>query len=356
VLIQLDTGDIANLERLSNRSPATAARVIEDWNARELILALNLHHAQEIAQLADDASRQRRFDLIKQFAQVRFGKCAEYTVIRQEVALLLDAAGNGESPDFRTELRDYLFPVSSGEAFEEYTQSHLAELTSLRGPIEMTAKVRNLKSPSQGPRSYRRRRLGSRSAAEARASLAADMEQAGISASERDAWMSALDTMAPYFEGEYPNVRRALEAHYGLAGLPVTQSVPDLDLALVAGVYDIARELVVEAADGIPAGTDIAALVAAINPYGGPGIRLQFALQRAQALARNAEPAGETDRSHLVFAPYVDAVFVDRQTAGFLEQENRRHPELLSAADLKTIRRSCATAELINVALDNSAR
>jgi hypothetical protein len=351
MLVQLDSGDIANLERLSLRCPAIAARVIDDWNDNDLILGLNIHHAQEIAQLEREESRQRRLDLLKRFRELRFGEWAEYSVIRHEVAVLIDAVGNGESPDFEGELRSFLFPASSGDAFEEYTQGHLDEFTLLRNQIEMTARVRNLKSPREGARSYKRMALGSRTTEDARGSLVADMEAAGIPVPERDLWMSALAGMSPYFEGQFPNVRRALEAHYGLAGLPITQKVPDLDLALVAGVYDIARELISEAAAGIPAGTDVAALLATLDPYRCPGIRLQFALQRAQVLSRQAEPAGETDRSHAVFAPYVDVAFVDRQTAGFLEQETRRHPELLPAADLRTVRRSCATTDLVRVAL-----
>jgi hypothetical protein len=333
MLVQLDTGDIANLERLSVRSPEVAAQVIDDWNENGLILGLTIHHAQEIAQLEREESRQRRLDLLKRFRELRFGGWAEYSVIRQEVAVLIDAVGNDESPDFQGELRNFLFPASSGDAFEEYTQSHLDEFRLLRSQIEMTARVRNLKSPREGPRSYKRMALGSRTTEDARASFAADMEAAGIPAPERELWMSALTGMSPYFEGRYPSVRHALEAHYGLAGLPITQKVPDLDLGLVAGVYDIARELIAEVATGIPPGTDIAALLAKLDPYRCPGIRIQFALQRAQVLSRQAEAAGETDRSHAVFAPYVDVAFVDRQTAGFLEQETRRYPELLLAAD-----------------------
>lgn len=352
MLVQLDTGDIANLERLWTRSPDAAAQVIDDWNTNGLILGLNIHHAQEIAQLERHESRQRRLNLLRQFAQIRFGEWVEYSVIRHEVALLLDAIGQGESPDFQSELRNFLFPPSSGKEFEEYTRSHLAELRLLRNPIEMTARAKNLKAPRTGKRSLRRMALGSRSATDARVSMAADMEEAGIPTVERELWLSALDAVAPYFEGAHPNVREALEAHYGLAGLPIAAKVPDLDLGHVAGILEIAREVLLEV--GIPAGADLNALLAALDPYRAPGIRLQLALQRAQVLSRKAEPAGETDRSHLVFAPYVDVAFVDRQTAGFLEQERERHPDLLQAEDIMVIARSCATIDLVRVALDKA--
>jgi len=49
MLVQLDTGDIAHLEQLFVRDPDALRAFASEWNARGLALALNLHHAQEIA-------------------------------------------------------------------------------------------------------------------------------------------------------------------------------------------------------------------------------------------------------------------------------------------------------------------
>jgi hypothetical protein len=73
MLVQLDTGDIANLERLFVRDPEKCRALTADWNAKGFALALNLHHAQEIAQRASLESRNRRLQVIELFEDIRFG-------------------------------------------------------------------------------------------------------------------------------------------------------------------------------------------------------------------------------------------------------------------------------------------
>jgi hypothetical protein len=74
MLVYLDTSHLNMLEHLHLADPIHFACFIERWVAGEYILALSLNHAQELAQLGDETSRQRRRDVIGQFPRdlIRF--------------------------------------------------------------------------------------------------------------------------------------------------------------------------------------------------------------------------------------------------------------------------------------------
>ena len=237
MLIQLDTGDIANLERLFVRDPPKFRALIAEWNGNGFALALNLHHAQEIAQQANPESRNRRLEVIKLFEDIRFAGVAEFGVIRQEVAVLLDAVGNGEPARFE-DLRDYFFPNSSADAFADFLLSNAPELREMRGSIEQTTAVRN-SEPSQGSQRILKNRTltpESRSLAEAR--FRWELSKSNLSPKECALAMEFFLGLARSFDGE-PNVRAALELHYGLKGVKWAALCPDSDLSLALSLIHI---------------------------------------------------------------------------------------------------------------------
>jgi hypothetical protein len=343
MLVQLDTGDIANLERLFLRDPEKCRMLIAEWNANGLALALNLHHAQEIAQHASTESRKRRLQIIELFEDIRFGGMAEFGVIRQEVAVLLDAVGNEEPARFEG-LRDFFFPKSSAEDFAQYLLSNAAALQKMRVPIEQTIAVRTV--PIKGKRTLKNRVLTPDSNAVAEARFRHELSKSSLSPSERRLAIEFYLGLAKSFDGQ-PNVRAALELHYGLKGIKWVAGCPDSDLSLAASFADTARELLIAGRGILPQTPSEDELINGIDPYSAPGVRIQFALHRAQTAAGSPKPAHETDRSHAVFAPYVNVIFLDRQTATFLEQESRRAPHLLPQTDLQTVRPSGPIEQLM---------
>jgi hypothetical protein len=349
MLVQLDTGDIAHLEQLSVRDEARFQDLVRAWNANGLGLALNLHHAQEIAQLEKQESRDRRLQTIGAFERIYFGGMAEFGVIRQEVAVLLDSIGNQEPARFDT-LRDQFFPISSAAEFGAFLLSNLEKLRQMRVPIERSAFARNLGPKNPSRKRLKNRKLGQDSRAMAEQRFEKQLIGSELTADERGLALDVFLGVAASFEGQ-PNLRSALERHFGLLGVSWVHMCPDSDLSLAASFVDTSRELLAAGRGLFPPSPTEGELISGLNPYASPASRIQMALNRAQDAAGVSEPAHETDRSHAVFAPYVDVAFVDRQTASFLSQESRRAPNLLPRNDLASVRPSGSIEAVVETVL-----
>lgn len=351
MLVQLDTGDIARLEDISVRDQGAFQTFASEWNAHKFVLALNLHHAQEIAQQDNPDSRRRRLGLIKLLDDVRFSGVAEFGLLRQEIAAMLDAVANKEPPRF-SELRDYLFPKSSGTDFENYVLENLDDLRKIRITIEQTIALHN-----QEPRERRRRllknvKLTPEASAMAEERVRDAINHSDLTADQRESFLKFFERIAKSFFGQ-PNQRAGLERHHAVDGLAWIGRVPDSDLELAAGFADIARDLLEEGRGILPTTPSEEELLNQLDPYSAPGTRIQFAVRRGQRAAGRLEAAHETDRSHAVFAPYVDFAFVDRQTATFLSQESLRRPDLLYASDLATVNPSGPVETIIHRVLNS---
>lgn len=80
MLVYLDPSNFAHLELLRDRNPEALTHFLQRWKERDLRLALSLHHAQEVAQLADDVSRNRRLDVIRLFPKIRYAPIGSVTL------------------------------------------------------------------------------------------------------------------------------------------------------------------------------------------------------------------------------------------------------------------------------------
>ena len=130
---------------------------------------------------------------------------------------------------------------------------------------------------------------------------------------------------------KHKNVRRAFEELYGLSGMEVTPTLRPTDLPAANVFFSSAREKVKQIVEALNIPLPfLMALLPKLNPYKMPGYSLGIAINRARQLSGNrAETGDQVDDAHITFAPYVDALFVDRRTFGFLNQELRDRPELL---------------------------
>lgn len=215
----------------------------------------------------------------------------------------------------------------------------------MRVPIEQTTEANRLGQSGPSERALKNRKLSDASSALAEYQFRKMISEVAIPVRHRDAAFELFSSLANSMKGQ-PNMRAGLENHYGVGGVKWIAQCPDSDLSLAAGFVDIGRELLADVAAQIPQSHSENELIDGISPYSAPGVRIQFALNRAQATER-AEPAHETDRAHAVFAPYVDAILLDRQTVPLLNQEMRRTPHLLPLHDLRNVFQSTAVQNLI---------
>ena len=113
---------------------------------------------------------------------------------------------------------------------------------------------------------------------------------------------------------------------WGLADLKCLGDIRGEDHTKAAGFLEAARH----AADDIAAElgvreAQVLELVDDLRPYEAPGYSIEMAVSRAR-IAHNMEPTAsdQVDEEHVAFAPYVDLMFVDKRTRGYVESERRR--------------------------------
>jgi len=126
------------------------------WDAAGCDLALTLHHAQEVAQLADNSSRKRRIDLIREFPRVRYEKGGSHKIVYLETLVQVQARLTGIAPDYNGVIREALF-LENGVAGVEETVLELGEpLRMMEGAQQLTAQARNATRGTPRPTSYKK--------------------------------------------------------------------------------------------------------------------------------------------------------------------------------------------------------
>jgi hypothetical protein len=241
MLIYLDTGDLANLERLRDKDHGAFEQFLDGWNARQCVLALSLHHAQETADLGTAASRARRLGLIAEFPRIAFERGGSYKLAWLEAAVQITALVQGEAADCGDVLRPQLFLAGLDE-FRAVVLESSTEFAKLRQEEEFTAKVRQSTRGRRLPRSYRKQ-----------AGDAINRTAPVIAATEAlsDGTLSPLTrrSMAPVLGAivnelqTAENVRVGFEKAYGLAGYDVLDRVDDDDLHRVACFLSVAQQV-----------------------------------------------------------------------------------------------------------------
>jgi hypothetical protein len=342
VLIYLDTAHLALLERTA---AADATKFWSAWQTCECELALSLHHLQEIGQLSDRASVERRLKALEPFSVIRSLPAGSEQVLRIEVQVQLFQK-LGFSIDGRKSVMDAVFPP--------------AQLSELKGMIGFQGLFKQMRAALElGTEGSNLAKQAAQQEDHQASHMEVDPElilEAALADLPNDVagWMRQLFQQIGQTVLEQGTVRGGLERIYGLEGLEIMAKIPDSDLPAASIYFNCAREeiaAVLERAGAPLSRTD--QLLNLLDPYQAPGFALQLAAERARQLhPKPDQPGDQIDVTHIAFAPYVDLAFVDKRTLGFLTQEARDRPQLLSKDLIQNIRRAGTLDRVSEVILE----
>jgi hypothetical protein len=345
MLVYLDSAHFALLERAS---VAERADFFSMWTDMKYELALSLHHLQEIGQLRDATSIRRRLAVVEQFPIIRGKPAGSATVLDLELQIQMIAL-LGVTADPRRSSDETLFPIADRRSLFQDALSTELVFKYMQGAHKLGAQAENASKAA-------RRESGPSIPPE---SMWKDMEQAmGRFANLIPNLKPVVQTFVSEMTGRLSgaiqsegSTRLALIALYGLRDVASVDGVLDADLPSVAVYFQTAREQVVAVAARL--GVDEAtasAVIPQLNPYDSPGFSLQLAVRRARAAHPKDDVASDQiDADHLAFAPYVNRLFVDKRTLGFVRQESSRDPARLQPATTLNIAKAGTIAELTGV-------
>lgn len=339
MLIYLDTSHLDMLERLRRSDPAHFACFIEQWTARKYVIAISLNHAQELAQLADETSRQRRLNVIEQFPRdhIRFSRGGSTELLDVELFMeICVLAGGRRKPveeiqrllfaqtldDFTTIVVENIEAFNRGFAKRRILASGLNELAQMGRERETLRAEYNLPKSDLTDPNVDWEQLGR---------LMESTLPKNVDDTHSGRMLLGFIRQMNDLVKTHKNSREASEELYGLGGMEVTPTLRPMDLPAAHVFFSSAREKVKQIAEALSIPLPfLMALLLKLNPYKMPGHSLGIAVNRARQLsATRAETGDQVDDSHITFAPYVDALFVDRRTFAFLRQELRDRPKHL---------------------------
>jgi hypothetical protein len=357
MLIYLDPSNFAHLELLRDKDPQALAQFFQLWREKGLRLALSLHHAQEVAQLADDASRNRRLDVIRLFPKISYAPIGSVALTQEEIEFQSFAITRRTSFPvemlgrllFSDGLAAFLKDAKTKENVESFNKffefrraigQAEADLTRATAEIKQLQKEGRLPPPQVPAPDFDWEALGH---------LMESSFPPGIDRS--DLGRVIMENTRGLFTAmrEEKNQRRALVRSAGLKELPIATKVPDEDLVEVGGFFSLARiQLSSLGLDlGIPE-SQMLTLLPRLDPYQSPGFRLKLAVERARKRARQPTKSGDlVDSDHIMFAPYCDLIFVDKRTYAYARQEERDRPSLLPPGSTDHLRRAASVEDLL---------
>ena len=329
MLVYLDTADFATLERASGIERHDF-QVIWDKNGCEL--ALSFHHFQEIAQLNDEESIKRRFRLFNNFKIIRGENISSSRAFRLEIIKQLMASGfmvASNQIDFQSALFPPLPAAEMAEICDVIIHS-LKQYNMLQNAQKMGAASSNYAKQAQnGLKPNFRKKVDMELLNSPDVESLFKSSISGLPAELQNIVISNFSTLKNAIEEE-GTPRAALVTLFGLSGLGEIKDVPDSDLPLVAHFFDIAKELLGELSSnyGLTL-ADSESVLNTLNPYRSISFLLHASIESARGQHPKEDVASDdVDTAHICFAPYVDLLFVDKRTAGFLRQEATKKPSL----------------------------
>jgi len=350
VLVYLDTAHLDWVERVLLSSPVDARRLFERWKDSGYELAVSYHHVEECAQLASDASINRRLAIFWEFPGVWYAQPGSGVVRAREIeAQLLHLSGGTPTADY-TRVRAILFRRVKPEALQRDIFGALARLRKGRVLHEAAAALDNEVKPFADVL----RASGFKPRAMRNSTFTVEMAKQWIGCVRNVRPPPSLDFFGGVEDSvmraatEGVSVRGAAERFYSLTGVDAVRIAPDSDLGELSVFFFLARQVAkeMEQARGMSTGA-FSALAPRVNPYECPGFRLRLALLRARRAApKTAEPGDMIDADHLVYAAHVDLAAVDKRTFNFLRQEARRRSVLLPETAVGHIRKSSSLNDL----------
>lgn len=341
-LVYLDSAHLALLDRAS---PGEKADFLDVWNAQDCELILSLHHLQEIGQLADVPSIDRRLAVLELFPTIRTHSSSSASVLELEIKAQLLAL-SGYSVDTNRSATAF-FPLADLNAIRHSVLAHEPIFKQMREALEIGADAENLA------------KLARRHAADAKNSpeeqfvldseFNPDLTFKGVSEQLLSVLRIHLPQQAIAFQqllDRYEQVDPASESRemlvqlYDLGAVTTLGRILDKDYATVCTFFTSAREIARSMAQ-----IEAEGMVNRLDPYHCPGFALKLAVRRARASHPKPDVASdEVDVDHLMFAPYVDHMFVDKRTYGFVEQEAKRFPDRIPTFARRNIRKAGSLA------------
>ena len=339
MLVYLDSSHFDMLERLRRADPIHVACFIERWTARECVLILSLNHAQELAQLADETSRQRRLDVIGQFPRdrIRFSARGSAGLLDIELLVEIRALVSGRRmpleeiqrllfvqtfDDFTTVVAENVETFHRSFKFRTTAAEGLNDLAKMKQDMEALRATHNLPKINLTNPDFDWDEIGQSMESTLRTSVEDTPTGRAV-----NAFVRRMNDLVK----KHKNVQYAFEELYGISGMNITPPLRPTDLLAVSVFFSGAREQIKQIAEAfnIPL-PFLLALLPKLHPYKTPGYSLGIAVDRARQLSGNPAKAGDQiDTDHITFAPYVDMVFVDKRTFTFLNQELRDRPDLI---------------------------
>jgi hypothetical protein len=318
-------------------------------------LAISYHHVEEIAQLGSEKTRTRRLMTLWEFRRgsVRYSGLGSGSVLEAEIEnQLCRLTGAGRRPSSPDGLQGHLFPPSTPERIASDVSATLAGLRRNREFRQLSAwsstqwkalrehaRERGVKFPisEESPLSP-----------EAAELFAENVSKLRIPA-ELDLVPDIVERVHRAARGRYSQ-RRATEHLFALENTRAARMAPKIDLPELSIFMHFARRVAAEIdAKRSPNSRPVTPLVADLNPYACPGFRLRLARLRAQVSSRTPDAPGDlVDADHLLYAPYVEVMFVDKRTREYLAQEARRDGgRLLPPASIQRIRKAASLTDIV---------
>jgi hypothetical protein len=316
--VYLDSAHIAMLER----TPEHKIRAfLSDWDSCGAALVLSFHHIQEIAQLESLDAVKRRLDLLDRFTNLQSILMSASQVLQAEAAeQLLEILGYpSRGPLLQSSFVDYNLAQTAAPALLSEGSRSIRATHSYAIEIENIVKHFTPR-PTDLPRDL-------------------DGYSAALNNAEarRPREMSSSNSDLDFIRHLGPEVRHrdVLISVFGLRKHRCLQQIPTVDFPLMSFFFSLVGHEAAKLARETNVNSDtMDEAVQGLNPYICPGFSIQAAVARARRLHPKASVVSDMiDEQHVIFAPYVDLIVVDKRTLGFVRQERAHHAQLLPRYD-----------------------
>lgn len=329
--VYLDSAQFAWLERASASERDEFRTVCLSATAE---IVVSLEHLIEIGQLQTSVNAVSRARSLGVLPRLRSAGRSSVEVVLWEIRRQLAVSLGHAVPDEGT-LRKTLFPVCTARDLEQSVAAMFPVFQAMKSAFAMGAEAEAMSKSARvtPPAAFHAPVVPTaEQVAEARSVFLSQTDNPRI----RAQWDALFERVLPHVSGR--TQREALLSMFGLNELPSARRAPESDLTSIAALFDTAETIAAELL-GIEASKAAQReLALQFDPYKCRGIRLRLAANRA----RRPHPAtpkasDQLDEGHVIFAPYVDLMFVDKRTRAFLEQEVRKDSALCLHDDLENV-------------------
>lgn len=309
--IYLDTAQFDKISKLPEKSTnpdkLTFWKFFEIWNSSNVTLCLSPPHLQEIYQLEDFKSRERRLIILENFKQIYYSPWGPYSIITFEaVAQLLYISSNQQIDPYKW-VEKRIWVKKDLKTFLSYLKNDPSRLHKLSELYKYKAEMET---------------------------LFIKMNKV-VKKFSLQRFIKHNINISPFrklFPEMYKNREKA-EIWY-------------IDIFLMAAIKNIPS---IAKLYGYPE-NKLKGCLKKLNPDICPALSLRMALTRVRrsGAVEKTKRSDLTDEDHLVYAPYVDRFFVDKRTYAHLEQEIKRKPPRLESSFLSNIRRIGQLSDVLN--------